>query len=103
MSNLPPDWGNYYGTCMDCGGRYHASGTEQCDCEECERCEETTAPDSLDEKGICDTCWKDFGTCCPGCKEWTLDASMEDGACPNCTNTLEGESHEDKGESRPSA
>ena len=33
MDNLPPDWGNYYRICPDCGVRYHLSGCEECHCD----------------------------------------------------------------------
>lgn len=85
MSNVPDDWGAYYSTCERCEKKYHPSGTVRCDCEECARCGGDRASDELDESGVCDTCWKDFGACCPECKEWTLDMSMEDGLCPSCT------------------
>jgi len=83
MSNLSPDWGNYYGTCTDCGGSYHASGTVQCDCEPCVRCEKLTAPSRLEE-GTCLGCWELGDVCCPVCKEWTFKEHLEDGVCPDC-------------------
>ena len=102
MSNLSPDWGNYYGTCTDCGGSYHASGTVQCDCKECERCEKPKAPDDLEE-GTCLGCLEMGDVCCPACKEWAFKEHMEGGVCPDCIETLEGESDENEGESRPRA
>ena len=41
MSNLPDDWGSYYGTCSDCGGLYHDSGCVECHCKPCERTGQT--------------------------------------------------------------
>ena len=36
MSNLSPDWRYGYATCERCGERYHASGTVECACRQCE-------------------------------------------------------------------
>jgi len=43
LSNLPDDWGAYYSKCSTCGGRNHASGTDECAChvtydEGCKEC-----------------------------------------------------------------
>ena len=83
MSNLSPDWGNYYSNCSRCGGKHHASGALQCDCKECERCEKPKAPDDLEE-GTCLGCLEMGDVCCPVCKEWTFKEHLEDGVCPDC-------------------
>jgi len=62
---LPDDWGMYYGTCSTCGGRYHASGTETCRCQDEARCE--------------------------GCEEWYDHYDLTDGVCPACTEEDEDE------------
>lgn len=38
MTNLPPDWNSFYQKCPRCEKRYHASGTDDCDCDTCEEC-----------------------------------------------------------------
>ena len=51
--NVPDDWNSYYRTCGICGGRYHTSGGDVCDCEYCEDCGEVL---KNGEKEICFTC-----------------------------------------------
>jgi len=57
--NLPADWGSYWRTCSECEGRYHASGTDPCNCEECPACERFMAPDKLEYDGLCFPCWEE--------------------------------------------
>ena len=54
--NLPDDWGGHYESCLACGGTYHASGTVECGCEVCGKCESLTAPSAMGEKGVCQKC-----------------------------------------------
>lgn len=46
MRNVPDDWDNYWVTCGDCGGRYHASEF----CEACEDEDETVEPDDEEDE-----------------------------------------------------
>lgn len=73
--NFPDDWGNYYSRCDCCGRRIHASGTEDCDCRECEGCSTLTADGGLDDDGLCESC-QERGRC-DGC-----GAFLDDCDCP---------------------
>lgn len=54
-ANLPEDWGSWYSTCSDCGGRYHASGAETCACPECPTCGMQVPPGTI-YAGKCQNC-----------------------------------------------
>jgi hypothetical protein len=60
--DLPDDWHAYWLTCADCGVRYHASGTDECGCEDCPHC---------------GRCGPDHAKNCPDCHD-------VDGECPLC-------------------
>ena len=58
--NVPDDWGMYYRKCGVCGGRYHLSGSDVCNC-----------PD-VPEKFFCEYCGEEMeeeGVYCTVCKE----------------------------------
>ena len=57
--NLPDDWGDYWRTCDQCGARYHASGTDECNCVPCEDCGDLVPPEDAEEQG--DLCAKHWG------------------------------------------
>ena len=52
MRNVPDDWCQYYYTCSICGGRAHASGTDECYCTPCKDCGEYCDPD----EEYCESC-----------------------------------------------
>ena len=54
--NLPDDWGSYYVTCSRCGKRYHLSGSEQCACLVCVKCNKLVAPDEAEVAYDLDEC-----------------------------------------------
>jgi len=51
--NVPDDWGTYYRKCEVCGGRYHESGSDVCDCVFCVECGDRVTKTDED---YCDTC-----------------------------------------------
>ena len=51
--NVPDDWNAHWNTCGICGGRYHASGSDVCDCEHCEECGDVLEKGEIE---ICNTC-----------------------------------------------
>ena len=60
MYNLPEDWGDYYQTCTQCMGRYHASGTVECYCKPCSKCGDLVYSENLaHQDGRCDDCYCD--------------------------------------------
>lgn len=59
--NLPDDWNSYWSTCSVCGRRYHLSGTDDCACVLCERCQDKVSPEDVETiAGL---------AYCPGCAD----------------------------------
>ena len=83
MSGLPENWSSFSATCELCGDRFHLSGTDQCSCVECARCENQVAPDYI-EDGTCIPCWDQGNVQCLGCKEWTFEDDIVRNLCPDC-------------------
>jgi hypothetical protein len=82
--NLPDDWDFYWFTCDRCGKRYHASGTDQCACSTCEKCNEGFYVPEEPEQTHCPKCRK-----CSECDE-TVEhyADLIDGMCTSCREYL---------------
>ena len=66
--NEPDDWNCHYHICSACGGRYHLSGSDVCDCEPCEKCDESVPPNNLTyfesvNESYCEDCVIDMTWC----------------------------------------
>ena len=79
MTNLPDDWGMYYGTCGECDERYHASGAETCRCHGQARCDECAVWHDHDDLtgGVCPGCREDVAEVC-GVPRCARDATALD-------------------------
>ena len=87
MSNVPDDWGMYYGTCAACDKTFHRSGCVECDCTECRFCECLFPPGDIEQ-----------GTCAP-CQQslfWAWDELNAEEELATVLEVIDGGYHEEQ-------
>ena len=80
MSNVPDDWTSYWRDCDACGGQYHASGVDGCECLWCAECGTRFTPEADETR--CAGC---LGVMCEGCDErHAPDEMASETLCIDC-------------------